>query len=173
MPLSIATNRGNMNDAEYRDYLKKQSFDDLLAIRNTLDSIAHPDRFALVIAEIEGRDKLTVPPPLPGSELEATWRSSSMPADIGLLTKILLGIGFLCHLASFFMQYAEAHAVLASRLIVALAGVILFVAGCVRLARCMGRSRFYGLFGLLGLIGLAVLFLLPKKSRPSPLQNRT
>jgi hypothetical protein len=161
-----------MNDTEYRDYLKKQSYDDLLAVRGSLDSVAHPDRFALVLSEIEGRDKLTVPPPLPGSELEATWRSSSFPTDIGLLTKLLLGIGFMCHIASFLMGYAEAEAVLAFRRIVGFAGVILFVAGCVRLAGCMGRSRFYGLFGLLGLVGLAVLCLLPKKSQPSRLQNQ-
>jgi hypothetical protein len=162
-----------MSDTEYRDYLKKQSYDDLLAIRGSLDRESHPARFALVLSEIEGRDKLTLPPPLPGSELEATWRSSSFPTDIGLLTQLLLGIGLVCHILAFFMRFAEAEAVLPFRFILGLAGLILFVAGCGRLAKCTGRSRFYGLLGLLGLLGLAVLCLLPKKSRPSPLQDQT
>jgi len=162
-----------MQDAEYQELLKKQSYEDLLAIRRSLNRVAHPERFALVIAEIDGRDKLTIPPPLPGNKLDTTWRSSSMPTDVGPLTKLLLVVGFLFQAVSLFMRYAETQAVLASCPIVALAGVILLVAGCVRLARSTGRSGGYGLFGLLGLIGLAILCALPKKSRTSTLQNQT
>ncbi len=162
-----------MQDAEYQEYLKKKSYDDLLSIRSSLNGNAHPERFALVIAEIDGRDNLTVPPPPPGSNREATWRSSSMPTEIGLLTNLLLGIGFIFQIASVFMTIAQAQAVLASRPIVALVGGILFVAGCVRLARCMGRSCFYGLFGVFGIFGLAILCSMGKKLRPSPLQKQT
>jgi len=162
-----------MQDAEYQEYLKNQSYEDLLAIRSSLDKAAHPERFSLLITEIEGRDKLTIPSPFPGSEPDTTWRSSSMPIEVGPLTKLLLIVGFLFQIANLFMRHAEAQAVLASRPIVALAGVFLFAAGCVRLARSMGRSGWYGLLGLLGIIGLAILAALPKKTRISPLQNGT
>lgn len=52
-----------MDDNEYPAYLKGQSLDDLLSIRDSLDGRARPVRYAMVLAEIATREKspATVP----------------------------------------------------------------------------------------------------------------
>ena len=52
-----------MNEPSYADYLKTQSYEDLLSIRNSIDKTAHPDRHAMVVAEIEARGQQPPPPP--------------------------------------------------------------------------------------------------------------
>ena len=54
-----------MDDNSYPAYLKGQSYETLQSIRSSLDRSSHPDRYAMVLAEIEARDKRPVPPPLP------------------------------------------------------------------------------------------------------------
>lgn len=51
-----------MNDEEYQSYLKTQVYADLLSIRNSLNRAAYPGRYDQVIAEIDARDKMSVPP---------------------------------------------------------------------------------------------------------------
>ena len=46
-----------MDDTEYSAYLKGQSNDDILSIRGSLDRVAHPERYRMVMAEIETREK--------------------------------------------------------------------------------------------------------------------
>src|SRR5208282_1945433 len=45
-----------MSDEDYSSYLKKQSYDDLLAISFSLDKDAHRERYAMIFAEIATRD---------------------------------------------------------------------------------------------------------------------
>jgi len=52
-----------MNEPSYADYLKTQSYEDLLSIRNSIDKTVHPDRHAMVVAEIEARGQQPPPPP--------------------------------------------------------------------------------------------------------------
>jgi len=61
-----------MQDAGYEDYLKEQSCEELLSIKNSLSRVAYPDRFAMITAEIAGREELTLPPPLLGSSMDST-----------------------------------------------------------------------------------------------------
>jgi hypothetical protein len=45
-----------MPDEDYSSYLKRQSYDDLLAISYNLNKDGHPDLYAMVLAEIAIRD---------------------------------------------------------------------------------------------------------------------
>ena len=51
-----------MEDKAYPAYLKRQSHDDLLSIRDSLDKVAHLERYAMVLAEIESCEKSPVSP---------------------------------------------------------------------------------------------------------------
>jgi hypothetical protein len=46
-----------MEDAEYSEYLKKQSYEDLLLISSSIDQERQAKRYEMVIAEIDRRDK--------------------------------------------------------------------------------------------------------------------
>jgi hypothetical protein len=48
--------RFKAND-DYPSYLKRQSYDDLIAISCNLNKNGHPDLYAMVLAEIAERDK--------------------------------------------------------------------------------------------------------------------
>jgi hypothetical protein len=45
-----------MPDEDYSSYLKRQSYADLLAVSCSLDKESHPERYAMVLAEIAVRD---------------------------------------------------------------------------------------------------------------------
>jgi len=83
-----------MDDKTYPAYLKGQSYKDLLSIRGSLDKSSHPDRYAMVIAEIDARDKLPVPPPLPkkaGFSGAGFW-IRALARIIDIAVGILLGL---------------------------------------------------------------------------------
>lgn len=56
-----------MEDEEYPEYLKKQSYDDLLSISYSIDKEAQAKRYELVLSEIAERDKR-------GEKPEANWQ---------------------------------------------------------------------------------------------------
>jgi len=72
-PVGVEKSTG---DDSYGAYLKKQSSDDLQSILNSINKMAHPARYAMVIAEIEVRDKLPKPQP---DELDHRKRLSRLP----------------------------------------------------------------------------------------------
>ena len=77
-----------MQDEDYRAYLRRQSYDDLLSIRSSLDKSSHPDRYAIVLEEIEARGKQPAPLPF---RLEPMGKVScivagSIAAAIGLFS---------------------------------------------------------------------------------------
>jgi len=152
-----------MQDTEYQAYVKKQSYNDLLSIRNSLSKTTYPDRYAMVIAEIEARDKGPVPPPLSGISPDPMLRPHTQPEDVSTLTKALIILGFLIQVSSTFMSNAETEAFQMLRLSLALIGGIISAVGTARYARNMGYSRWLGVLGLLGIIGLGLLCALPRR----------
>jgi len=44
-----------MEDEEYRAYLVKQSYENLLYIKSSLDNASYPARYAMVLEEIDAR----------------------------------------------------------------------------------------------------------------------
>jgi hypothetical protein len=150
-----------MQDTEYQAYLKKQSYEDLLSIRSSLNAQTYPDRYAMVISELDERDKL--PPPLQTTGKALTWTSNVRPKEIRFVTKFLLAIGFVAQFGSCFMQYAEAEVIRATRPIVALVGAALFIAGCVQVSKTKGRSAWFGLLGVFNILGLGVICALEER----------
>jgi hypothetical protein len=61
-----------MPDEDYSAYLKRQSYDDLLAISYSLDKDAHPERYAMVSAEVAVREKR-------GEKPEGKWDFPILP----------------------------------------------------------------------------------------------
>ena len=158
-----------MDNTEYQAYLKKQSDADLLSIRNSLDRGAYPDRYAMIIAEIEARDKLSVTGSYPTSN-NTSANGSARPNGVTPLITILVFGGLLLHLGSGFMSYAEAA--LTVRFLVAIIGSVMSVGGCISYAKKMGYSGWLGLLGLFGIIGLGILAALPAKIPPPPLPKQ-
>jgi hypothetical protein len=76
-----------MDEKSYPDYLKAQSYEDLVSIRNSLDKAAHPDRYAMVIPEIETRGKMPESPPS-----EQDRRRKSTRAATIILCLLVFGI---------------------------------------------------------------------------------
>lgn len=150
-----------MQAADYQAYLKKQTYEDLLSIRSSLNRHDCPDRYALVVSEIDERDKL--PPPLPTEGSSAAGMRQMLPREITLATKLLLLIGFVAQFGSHFMQYASAEVVQSARFIVALIGSALFIIGCVKFSRTKGRSAWFGLLGIFNILGLGVLCALEER----------
>jgi hypothetical protein len=70
-----------MPDEDYSAYLKRQSYDDLLAISYSLDKDAQPERYAMVLSEIAAREKR-------GEKPEGKWNFPFLPC-MGVL-----GIGW-------------------------------------------------------------------------------
>ncbi len=71
-----------MEDTEYEAYLKKQTCEDLLSIRNSINRVANHARFALVNVEIESRERMPVPPPLSGLSPDPMLRPHTQPEEV-------------------------------------------------------------------------------------------
>ena len=162
-----------MNNGDYQAYLTKQSYEELMFIRGSLNKIAYPERYALVVAEIDNRDTVTAPSPCPGMNNDLSGRSDARPTEVSPLTKTLILGGFILQVVAAFMRYADAEALQTARPIVALLGAAFGVVGCVKFARTIGRSRWWGLCGLLGILGIGVLCALREKAGSPPLPKTT
>jgi hypothetical protein len=77
-----------MPDEDYSAYLKRQSYDDLIAISCSLNKDGHPDLYAMVVAEIAERDKR-------GETKENKRRCNSAMIALGLLFAVI-GVVELC-----------------------------------------------------------------------------
>ncbi len=152
-----------MEDAEYAAYLKKQTYEDLISIRDSLNRTTLPARFALVNGEIESRDSVPVPPPLSGITPDPMLRPHAPLEEVSLLTKVLVIIGFLIQVACIFAKQADAEAFQTIRVSLALGGGIMSAVGSARFARSMGYSRWLGVLGLFGIIGIGLLCSLPRR----------
>lgn len=71
-----------MQDEEYRAYVKRQSYDDLLSISRSLDKISQPDRYAMVMTEIAERDKR--PETAPAQAKVEAKRTKTLTIVLGL-----------------------------------------------------------------------------------------
>jgi hypothetical protein len=152
-----------MEDTEYEAYLKKQTYDDLLSIRTSINRVAQPARFALVNAEIETRDRIPAPSPLAGKNPDPMLRPHTQPEEVSSLTKALVIIGFLIQVACAFMRYAEGEDVQTVRVLLALGGGVLSAVGTARFAKTLGYSRWLGVLGLFGILGIGLLCALPRR----------
>ena len=75
-------------------------------------------------------------------------------------TNIGVGVGILLQLIGRVMQFQGAAGL---GFVLVLAGLALFVWGCVNYCQGKGYPAWLGLLGLLSIIGLIVLFLLPDR----------
>ena len=157
-----------MEDREYDAYLKKQTYEDLLSIRTSINRVAQPARFALVNAEIETRDRIPAPPPLAGISPDPMLRPHTQPEEVSSLTKALIIIGFLIQVACAFMRYAEGEAFQTARVLLALGGGVMSAVGTARFAKTLGYSCWLGVLGLFGILGIGLLCALPRRQ---PLQK--
>jgi hypothetical protein len=152
-----------MDDIEYQAYLKKQTYDDLLSIRDSINRMARPERFALINTEIEVRDHIPVPPPLTGIRPDPMLRPYAQPAAITTLTKALVIGGFFIQVACALTKFADPDAFRAVHDSLAIGGGVLSAVGSAMFAKANGYSRWLGVLGFFGLIGIGYLFALPRK----------
>jgi len=87
-----------MQDAEYLAYLKKQSYEDLVSISQSIDKQAQSERYAMVIAEIMERDRVSKEP-------KQIYASSQSAISRKLLCIGLLPCIFALHCAIGFLLY--------------------------------------------------------------------
>ena len=152
-----------MEDREYEAYLKKQTYEDLLSIRSSINRVAQPARFALINTEIETRDRIPAPPPLAGISPDPMLRPHTQPEEVNSLTKALIIIGFLIQVACAFMRYAEGETLQTARVLLAMGGGVVSAVGTARFAKTLGYSRWLGALGLFGILGIGLLCALPRK----------
>ena len=152
-----------MEATEYATYLKKQIYEDLISIRDSINRVDHPERYALVNAEIETRDRIPVPPPLAGVSHDPMLRPHTQAEAVSSLTKALIIIGFLIQVTCTFMRYAESEDIQTARVLLAFGGGVMSAVGSARFAKTLGYSRWLGVLGLFGIIGIGLLCALPRR----------
>ncbi len=79
-------------------------------------------------------------------------------------TNIGVGIGFVMQLLGNALQ-TQGGALVAIGLLVTLAGLAVFIWGCMSYCEGKGYSKWLGLLGLLSIIGLLVLVFLPDRHK--------
>lgn len=80
-------------------------------------------------------------------------------------TNIGIGVGFLCSIVGRVLAHGGSEFGIIIGLVFIIAGIILFIWGCISYARGKGQSPFFGLLGLLYILGLIILVFLPDKHK--------
>ena len=81
-------------------------------------------------------------------------------------TNVGVGIGFILQLGGLILTKLENTAATALLgLLLILAGLVIFIWGCMNYAEGKGHSKWVGLVGVAGIIGLVVLIILPDQHK--------
>lgn len=76
-----------------------------------------------------------------------------------------VGIGIILQLFGLFVSGGDTSWLLGAAVI--LAGILVFIRGCMHYAEAKGHSKWVGLVGLSGILGLIILIILPDQHRVS------